>query len=116
MTGGLAETSTFLSYLLSVFISLAIVLVLAWLALKFLAGRMGSLGFSGRNIRIIETTPLGYRRSLHIVEVEGKVLLIGSTEGGVTLLAELDPESLKETDKGPGGGGLKFLDFLKGKK
>ena len=118
MTGGLAETSTFLSYLLSVFISLAIVLVLAWLALKFLAGRMGSLGFSGKNIRLVETMPLGYRRSLHIVEVGGKVLLIGSTEGGVTLLAELDPDALKdkETDKGPGGGRLRFLDFLRGKK
>lgn len=116
MTGGLAETSTFLSYLLSVFISLAVVLLLAWLALKFLAGRMGSLGFPGKNIRIIETMPLGYRRSLHIVEVGSKVLLIGSTEGGVTLLAGLDRDDLKLPEKGPESKGPRFLDFLRGKR
>jgi flagellar protein FliO/FliZ len=116
MSGGLAETSTFLSYLLSVFVSLAIVLLLAWLALKFLAGRMGSLGFAGRNIRIIETMPLGYRRSIHVVEVGSKVLLIGSTEGGVSLLARLDREDLKIPEKGPEGKGPRFLDFLKGKR
>lgn len=117
MTGqGLADTSTFISYLLSVFVSLAIVLLLAWLALKFLAGRMGSIGFSGRNIKIHETMPLGYRRSLHVVEVGGKVLLIGSTEGGIALLAELDREDLKLAEKGAEGKGPRFLDFLKPKR
>jgi flagellar protein FliO/FliZ len=112
---GLADTSTFVSYFLSVLIALGIVLLLAWVTIRLLAGRLGTLGPGGRNIRVIETMPLGAKRSLHIVEVGEKVYLIGCTDGGVTLLAELDRASLTIPEKPAPRPGLKFLDFLKRK-
>jgi flagellar biosynthetic protein FliO len=116
MTGqGLADASTFFSYFLSVFIALGIVLLLAWITLRLLAGRMAGLGTGGKNIRVIETMPLGPKRSLHIVEVGEKVFLVGSSDGGITLLSELDRASLTIPEKPAPRPRLKFLDFLKKK-
>lgn len=117
MTGqGLAETSTFISYFLSVFIALGIVLVLAWLVIRLLSGRMASWGMKGRNIGIIETMPLGYKRNLHIVEIGEKVMLIGSSDGGLSLLAKIDKNELTIPEKPDGTVISKFLEILKGKK
>ena len=117
MTGqGLADFSTFLSYFLSVFIALGIVLLLAWLSIRFLSGRLGSFGLKGRNIKVLETMPLGYKRSLHIVEVADKVLLLGSSDGGISVLAQLDGDKLVLSDPPGKLSGVKFLDILKGKK
>jgi flagellar protein FliO/FliZ len=55
--------------------------------------RKGSLGFPGsrpRAIIAIETAAsLGERRSLVIVSVEGRRLLLGVAQGGVSLVSEL---------------------------
>jgi flagellar biogenesis protein FliO len=42
-----------------------------------------------RRIEIVETRPLGGRRSLLLVEVEGRRLLLGASEAGLAPLAEL---------------------------
>ena len=117
MTGqGMADFSTFLSYFLSVFIALGIVLLLAWLSIRLLAGRLGSFGLKSRNMKVIETMPLGYKRSLHIVQVADKVLLLGSSDGGISVLAHLESDKLVLPDPPGKLAGLKFLDILKGKK
>ncbi|MFH1436211.1 MAG: flagellar biosynthetic protein FliO [Pseudomonadota bacterium] len=117
MTGqGLADFSTFLSYFIAVFIALGIVLLLAWLSIRLLAGRLGSFGLKGRNIKVLETMPLGYKRSLHIVEVSGKVLLLGSSDGGISVLAQLESDKLVLPDPKGKLVGSRFLDILKGKK
>ena len=117
MTGqGLADASTFVSYLLSVLVALGIVLVLAWLALRFLAGRMSLPGMRGKSIRIVETAPLGPRRSLHIVEVGEKIFLVGSSEGGISLIATLDRGDVPVPEKREKPAGLKFIDILRGRK
>jgi len=43
----------------------------------------------GKRIQIKETTPLGPRKMLHLVEVGGRELLIGSTAERITMLADL---------------------------
>jgi flagellar protein FliO/FliZ len=59
--------------------------------------RRGSLGVTGGRTRAtiaIETaTSLGDRRSLVIVNVEGRRLLLGVAPGAVSLLSELPPPS-----------------------
>lgn len=42
---------------------------------------------AGREIRIIETTGLGPRKALHLVEVGGQRLLIASTSDRITMLS-----------------------------
>ena len=56
----------------------------------------GAAATTGRNargqsmVKVIDRTPLDQRRSLFVVEVTGRWLLLGSSEGGVQLISELD--------------------------
>ena len=48
-------------------------------------------GARKRSLRVVETCPLGARQRVHVVEVAGERLLLGSSEAGVTLLRRLPP-------------------------
>ncbi len=68
--------------------SLIFVVVLAFWATKFLAGRYG---FSqGRHIKVAESLSLGPNRHLYLLLVNGKVFLVGSAEQGINILKEFD--------------------------
>ena len=72
---------------------LAVLLVLALVgALAFLA-RRGALGKLGKRgpITVETAVPLGERRQLVIVAVEGRRLLLGLTPASVSMVAELQP-------------------------
>lgn len=71
---------------------LVVVCVVAWAALKWL-GRWMEGRRVGTGITVVGRVPLEPRRSLYVVEAGGRRLLIGSSEGGVTLLAELEAEA-----------------------
>jgi len=68
----------------------ALVLFLAYFSSRFL-GRRYQLG-GGRYVRLIEQLPLGANRSLCLAEVSGRILLLGVTDHGISLLTALDPE------------------------
>jgi flagellar protein FliO/FliZ len=97
--------------LLQTLVSLAAVCILAWVVLRWGAKRgLGALG-QGKRIKVIEKVPLDARRSLYLVEVGGKVLLVGSGESGaLSLLTELDPTTLPEL---PEPKPQSFADVLK---
>jgi flagellar protein FliO/FliZ len=72
--------------ILAVVISLAVLAAISWL-LRRSAGRRRS-----RLPVAVETAvPLGERRSLVIVAVEGRRLLLGLTPGQISLVTELQP-------------------------
>lgn len=66
---------------------LALILVIAWIARRYLHFLPQSAG-KDEDIRILSGKALGPKRSVHLLEVEGHKLLVGSTEEGVTLLKE----------------------------
>ncbi len=71
---------------------LAVLIVLALvgaLALLLRKGVLGSLGRKGKLIQVETAVPLGDRRSLVIVAVEGRRLLLGLAPGQVSMVAEL---------------------------
>lgn len=80
--------------LLQGIISLGAVCILAWVLLRFGARRgLGTSG--GQRIKVLERAPLDARRSLYIVEVGEKCLLLGTGDGGgPQLITELDPATL----------------------
>ncbi|RZO47765.1 MAG: flagellar biosynthetic protein FliO [Sandaracinaceae bacterium] len=81
--------------LLQTLLALAAVCILAWVVLKWSSRR--GLGLSGRRVKIIERVPLDGRRSLYLIEVAGRVLLVGAgDQGAPSVLAEIDPEELPE--------------------
>lgn len=81
------DTTDAVRGLLATVLVLALVGVLAWLA------RRGTLTWPGRrgtNAVTIETAvPVGERRSLVIVSVEGRRLLLGMTPSTISLVTEL---------------------------
>jgi len=71
---------------------LAIVVVFGLLAALAWAARRGRLGFFTRqpaHVRVEATVPLGERRSLMVVAIEGRRLLLGLTPMQVSLVTEL---------------------------
>jgi flagellar biosynthetic protein FliO len=76
-----------LQSLAAVFIVLGLVVALSWLA------RRGAFDKFRRNSAVVVETaiPLGERRSLVIVAVEGRRLLLGLTPASVSMVTELGP-------------------------
>lgn len=72
----------------------ALILVLAaiWLAMillkRFMPHRFGPLG-QKRRIQVIETVPIGEKRTLTLVRVDNDELLLASTPGSLSLLKEI---------------------------
>lgn len=73
--------------LAAVFVVLALVAVFVWLLRK---GVFGPLGRRGASAITVETAvPLGERRSVVVIAVEGRRLLLGLAPGHVSMLTEL---------------------------
>jgi flagellar biosynthetic protein FliO len=83
------DTAPALRALLATAVVLGLVALLAWLV------RRGTLAWpvrsDGAPVAIERAVPLGERRSLVIVAVEGRRLLLGLTPAQVTLVTELGP-------------------------
>jgi flagellar protein FliO/FliZ len=81
--------------LLQTLVSLLAVCLLAWLLLRWGARRGFAFGGRGQRVKVLERVALDPRRTLYVVEVGGKVLLLGAGDGASpTLISELDPASM----------------------
>jgi flagellar protein FliO/FliZ len=77
-------------------VALIAVCLLALVALRWGLRRLGMPGSAsgGGRIRVLERVAIDPRRSLLLVAVGARVLLVGSGEGPITMLAEIDPATL----------------------
>jgi flagellar biogenesis protein FliO len=75
------------------FLSLGLVCLLAYFLLKWVSRR--GLGHSGALIRVIARCSPEPRRSFFLLEAAGRCFLVGASDGGMTLLAEVDPKDVK---------------------
>jgi len=74
------------------FLSLGVVCLVAYAALKLLAGK--GIGKASGAVRVLARCPLEPRRSVYVIEAAGKCLLVGVGDGPMTVLAELDAAAL----------------------
>lgn len=72
--------------ILAVLFVLALFVVVIYVSKKLLP-KITNL--SGKEIRIVETIHLGPRKAVHLLEVENRRFLIGSTNENITKLADL---------------------------
>jgi flagellar biosynthetic protein FliO len=79
--------------------SLGVVCLVAWGALRLLAGR--GVGKASGAVKVLARCPLEPRRSVYVIEAAGRSFLIGVGEGPMTVLAELDGEKLKSAIPAP---------------
>ncbi|GEM_PF-1853355 len=61
---------------------------LAWSVKLILPGMQ--IKKTGGRIKLIETLHLAPKKQLHLVTVQGKTMLLGSSEQGITLLSEIE--------------------------
>lgn len=77
-----------LAYLFSLVAVFAVVIVMAYFAARFIGGRFNARMSTGGG-KILENLPLGPNRSVCVVEMAGRVFLLGVTEGNINLLSEI---------------------------
>src|SRR2546426_989712 len=90
--------------LLRAALALLAVSALAVLVLRSLRGRLPG---GAASLRVLDRLALEPRRTLYLVEVAGRVLLVGVGEGPMSVLAELDAAKLpapQPEPAAPGGG------------
>ena len=93
--GGYGELA--LTTLLVLVVVCVVVMVAARYAGRWLGGRASGDGL----VKVRARVPLEPRRALYLIEVGGRTLLVGSSEGGVTLVSEVDPGEVVAPAAGP---------------
>ena len=76
--------------------ALGFVCVLAYVVLRVVLPRLNAATAGKSMVRIVDRTPLDQRRSLYVVEVTGRWLQIGASEGGLQLIGELEAEAAEQ--------------------
>ena len=78
------------AYVFSLLFTFAVVLFLAYVASRFLGRRLGHLGVQGgRKQQILQVIPLGQQGAIQVVEVGGRILVLGITSQQIQLLLEI---------------------------
>ncbi|MDT8901305.1 flagellar biosynthetic protein FliO [Anaeroselena agilis] len=82
------------AYVITLLVTFAVVIALAFFTSRFLGQRMGRMNGMGDN-RVLVSLPLGQNRGVFVVEVAGKFLILGVTDHSVNFLQEItDPEMI----------------------
>ena len=90
-----------------------LILYLAYFATKKIGKRMSVRGVGGKNIRIIDSVSIGQHGSIMLIMTAGKLLLVGITQNGMSLLSELDPSEIDIDEDSPQNGTMDFSQALK---
>lgn len=87
---------------LGMLIAFILILYLAYAATKWLGKRQMMQGgsASGKNIRLVDRFVLGQEKSLCIVEVGGRLMLIGVSGQHIEKICDLDPEQIHFPENG----------------
>lgn len=95
-----ADLPSYGGMLLKTILALVIVIVLAWVLLRWGLGRLlpGRSRGAG-DIRVVDRQPLDGRRQVVLVQAYGRYLLLGVGDGSISLLAELDAEAVAEAER-----------------
>lgn len=84
-----------LSLLFTIF-ALALVLVLAWFAIRMLA-KFGNGQMKGGRIKLTHTMPLGARERLVLVECDDTTYFLGVTASGISVIDQKPTETPEQS-------------------
>lgn len=80
-----------IAYLVSLFAVFAFVVVMAYLASRYLGGHFSRVA-EAEGGRILTQLPVGPNRSVMVVELAGRVYVLGVTEHNISLIGEIEDE------------------------
>ena len=85
--------------LLQTIFALALVCGLAYLIFRVILPRL-TVNFGTNNmVRVVDRIGLEARKNLYVIEVAGKWMLVASSENGVQLIAELNPNEARAAEE-----------------
>lgn len=85
-SGGFSTQELFSKMIFSVLLVVVLGAAAIYILKKFVP-RISNL--AGKRIRICETVHLGPRRTIHLIKIDRRTLLVGSTNENITTLADL---------------------------
>ncbi len=91
---------------------LGLVCLVAWLVVRFGVRRLWATP-QGGVLAVVARVPLEPRRSLYVVEVGGKTLLVGTSEMGLSVLSELDGDTIRAQVATRAAGARSFGDAIR---
>lgn len=91
---------------------LGLVCLAAWAVVRFGLRRVWTPR-PGGVLDVVARVPLEPRRSLYVVEVGGKTLLVGTSEMGLSVLSELDRDAVQAKIEQGRGNARSFADALR---
>lgn len=89
----------FFFMLLQTMLTLALVCGLAYIIFRWVLPRLNIARTSNSMVRVVDRVGLDARKSLYVIEVAGRWLLIASSEAGVQVISELDARSAEEAEQ-----------------
>jgi flagellar protein FliO/FliZ len=89
----------FFTMLLETMLALGLVCGLAYLVFRLALPRLNTIRSANSMVRVVDRVGLDPRKSLYVVEVAGRWLLIGASEAGVHLVSELDAKTAEEASE-----------------
>jgi flagellar protein FliO/FliZ len=96
MPGSGVETASYGDLLATSLVVLGVVCVAAFVLVRLVGRWMVTGRTKGASLLdVVARVPLEPRRSLYVVEVAGKTLLVGTSEMGITMLSELDGSEVR---------------------
>jgi flagellar protein FliO/FliZ len=91
----MGNSLSFLWMLVQTIFALALVCGLAYLIFRVILPRLAVSYGSNNMVRVVDRISLDARKSLYVIEVAGKWMLVASSESGMQLISELDADSAK---------------------
>lgn len=89
--------ANFFLMLMQTVLALGLVCGLAYVIFRWVLPRLQNFSGAGHHlVRVVDRVGLDARKSLYVIEVAGRWLLVASSESGVQLISELDAESAEE--------------------
>ncbi len=87
------STLNFIWMMIQTIIALTVVCGLAYVLFRVVLPKLSFTGSSNSMVKIVDRIPIDARKSLCVIEVAGKWMLIAVSENGVQLVSELNSEA-----------------------
>ncbi|MEA2174004.1 MAG: flagellar protein FliO/FliZ [Blastocatellia bacterium] len=89
--------ASFFLMLVQTLLALGLVCGLAYVIFRWVLPRLQNFGGAGNHlVRVVDRVGIDTRKSLYVIEVAGRWLLVASSEAGVQLISELDAANAEE--------------------
>jgi flagellar biosynthetic protein FliO len=93
------ETVQLISTFLQMLLSLVVVCGLIYVTFRFVLPKISNFQFGNNVIKVVEKVPIDLKKTLCVIEVGGRWMLIGTSDNGVNLISEFTKNEIAEIER-----------------